>query len=241
MPISLRQPGNTEYTTQATMLLVNLHSHVADPIRRLRAIRDSATAVKALAGRAKGILPTDFPSIAVPWLLHGLATLYGKSGLAGAIPPIANLVISNVPGPQVPLYAAGARMHTYWPLSIPEHGVGLNITVMSYAGAMGFGLVAARNAVPDTRPLAQALQSAFDELLARSSPRATAAAAGAGAGKTARAGKRAGQARAAAAGKAASAPNAAKAAVPGGSGEAPAPSRPRPAAPRARARARAST
>ena len=170
MPISLRAPGNTEYTTQATMSLVNLHTHVADPVKRLHAIRDAAGAVKALAQRAKGILPTDFPSIAVPWVLHGLATLYGRTGLAGAIPPIANVIISNVPGPQVPLYAAGARMATYWPLSIPEHGVGLNITVMSYAGAMGFGFTTARNAVPDARELTAALALALDELVAKSRP-----------------------------------------------------------------------
>ena len=165
MPISLRAPGNTEYTTQATMSLVNLNTHVADPLRRLQAIRDAAGAVKELARRAGGVLPTDFPSIAAPWVLRGLASLYGRSGIASAMPPIANVVISNVPGPQVPLYAAGARMATYWPMSIPEHGVGLNITVMSYAGAMGFGFTAARNAVLDARPLSVALQEALDELV----------------------------------------------------------------------------
>jgi len=172
MPISLRAAGNTEFSTQATMTLVNLHTHRADAVRRLHAIRDAAGAAKALAGRTRSILPTDFPSITVPWLLHGLATLYGRSGLAGTIPPIANLVISNVPGPQVPLYAAGARMRTYWPLSITEHGLGLNITVMSYAGAMGFGFTAARGAVPDARPLARALAEGLDELVAKSRPRA---------------------------------------------------------------------
>jgi WS/DGAT/MGAT family acyltransferase len=173
MPISLRAPDNKDYTTQATMALVNLHTHVADPVKRLHAIRDAASAVKALAGRAKGILPTDFPSITLPWLLHGLAVLYGKSGLAGAVPPIANLVVSNVPGPQVPLYAAGARMRSYWPLSIPEHGVGLNLTVMSYAGAVGFGFTVAKNAVPDARALTRALVDSFEELVTRSRPRAT--------------------------------------------------------------------
>ncbi len=168
MPISLRAPGDTEYTTQATMSLVNLNTHIADPIKRLRAIHDAAGAVKDLAKRARGVLPTDFPSIALPWVLHGLASLYGRARIADAIPPIANVIISNVPGPQVPLYAAGARMATYWPLSIPEHGIGLNITVMSYAGAMGFGFTAARNAVPDARKLAAALQAAFDELARKS-------------------------------------------------------------------------
>jgi WS/DGAT/MGAT family acyltransferase len=172
MPISLRQAGNTEYTTQATMSLVNLHTDVADPVKRLLAIRDAAGAVKAMAGRVRGLMPTDFPTLTVPWLLHGLATLYGRSGLAGTIPPIANVVVSNVPGPQVPLFAAGARMRTYWPMSIAEHGVGLNLTVMSYAGAVGFGFTTAKNAVPDARVLTRALQAAYDELLANALPQA---------------------------------------------------------------------
>ncbi|MCK6424992.1 MAG: wax ester/triacylglycerol synthase family O-acyltransferase [Burkholderiaceae bacterium] len=166
MPISLRAAGNTEFTTQATLSLVSLHSHLADPLRRLRAIRDSAGSVKALARTARNVIPTDFPSIGSPWLLQSLAALYGKSRLAGAMPPIANVVISNVPGPPMPLYAAGARMTDYWPLSITEHGVGLNITVMSYAGTLGFGFTAARCAVPDARELTAALMEAFDELRA---------------------------------------------------------------------------
>ena len=172
MPISLRKPGNTEYTTQATLSLVNLNTHIADPVKRLRAIRDAAGAMKTLARRAKGVIPTDFPSIGVPWVLHGLASLYGRSGIAGAMPSFANVAISNVPGPQLPLYAAGARMATYWPLSIVEHGMGLNITVMSYAGAMGFGFTTARCAVPDARELSVGLLEALDELVARSRPAA---------------------------------------------------------------------
>ena len=165
MPISLREAGNTEFNTQATMPLVNLQTHIADPLRRLRAIRDAAGAVKAMVRRAKGIMPTDFPSIGTPWLLQGLAALYERSQATGVIPPLANVVVSNVPGPQVPLYAAGARMRTYWPMSIVEHGVGLNITVMSYAGTMGFGFTTARCAVADAHQLSQALATTFDELV----------------------------------------------------------------------------
>jgi hypothetical protein len=84
------------------------------------------------------------------------------------MPPIANVLISNVSGPPVPLYAAGARMATYWPLSIPEHGLALNVTVMSYAGAMGFGFTTARCAVPDARKLTTALMAALDELVVHS-------------------------------------------------------------------------
>jgi hypothetical protein len=65
------------------------------------------------------------------------------------------------------LYAAGARMSAHWPVSIVEHGLGLNITVISYAGAMGFGFTTARAAVPDAHRLTQALAEAFEELLVK--------------------------------------------------------------------------
>jgi WS/DGAT/MGAT family acyltransferase len=167
MPISLREAGNTDFNTQATLSLVSLCTNIADPLRRLRAIRDASGAVKSAARRARSVIPTDFPSIGVPWLLGGLAELYGKSRLASAIPPIANLVISNVPGPPVTLHAAGLPMRAYWPLSIVEHGLGVNITVMSYAGSLDFGIVAARKALPEPRKLAQALLEAHAELLQR--------------------------------------------------------------------------
>jgi len=165
MPFSLREAGNTDYSTQVTMTLVNLATDIADPVQRLRAIRDAAGAIKSVAGRAKALIPTDTPSLGAPWLLGGLAALYERSKLADRLPPIMNVVISNIPGPVAPLYAAGARMRSYWPLSIVEHGVGLNITVVSYCGALDFGLVAARCAVPDVHPLARAIEEAHAELL----------------------------------------------------------------------------
>jgi WS/DGAT/MGAT family acyltransferase len=165
MPFSLRQAGDTAYSTQATMTLVSLATDIGDPVERLLAIRDGAGAVKAAARRHKSIIPADTPSLGAPWLLGGLAALYGRSKLADTLPPVMNVVISNVPGPAVPLYAAGARIRTYWPLSIVEHGMGLNITVVSYCGTLDFGLVAARRAVPDVRKIARAVEKAHAELL----------------------------------------------------------------------------
>lgn len=172
MPISLREAGNAEFTTKATMAVVSLATQIADPLARLRTIREATGAVKAVAKRAESILPTDFPSIGLPWVLGGLAALYGRSTLANRIPPIANLVISNVPGPTAPLYCCGARMIDYWPISIVEHGLGLNITVMSYAGQLGFGITSARIAMPQPQKLADALRQSFDELCAASRPAA---------------------------------------------------------------------
>ena len=167
MPVSLRGPGAVEFTTQATMVRVGLATGIADPVRRLRAIRDAAGTVKAMVQQARSVVPMDFPSIGVPWVLQVLAKLYGRSRVAGVMPALANVVISNIPGPQVPLYAAGARMNTYWPVSIVEHGLGLNITALSYAGAMGFGFTTARAAVPDAHQLTDALAASFEELVAK--------------------------------------------------------------------------
>jgi diacylglycerol O-acyltransferase len=170
VPVSLREAGNTEATTLATMTLASLATDIADPAERLAEVRKASAAAKAVMQRLKGVMPTDFPSLGLPWLLSAAATLYGRLGVANRIPPIANLVVSNVPGPAVPLYLAGARLKTYWPVSIVEHGVGLNITLQSYAGSLDFGLLAARSAVPDLPRLARGLLAAFSELEAARRP-----------------------------------------------------------------------
>jgi WS/DGAT/MGAT family acyltransferase len=167
VPISLREAGNTEYTTQATMVRISLATDIADPVRRLHAIRDSSTVAKTSANRSRPVVPLDFPAIGTPWLMLALAAFVGRTKVADHVPPFANLVISNVPGPESPLYFAGARIARHWPLSIVQHGLGLNITVESYAGALGFGLTAARNAVPEPRLLADALVAAHRELKRR--------------------------------------------------------------------------
>lgn len=168
MPVSLRDPGDTEYSTRATMVLASLATHLADPIARLNAIRDSTGAAKALTTHARSVLPTDFPSLGAPWILAAIARVYAGAQRLDAFPPLANVVISNVPGPQSPLYLAGAKMLTYWPASIVTHGLGLNITVQSYCGSLDFGLIAARKAVPNIRELVRGLHEAHEELKARS-------------------------------------------------------------------------
>jgi WS/DGAT/MGAT family acyltransferase len=164
MPISLRAAGDNEYTTRATMVLASLATDLADPVARLAAIHASAGAGKALTSRARSVIPTDFPSLGAPWLLAAAASVYGRAQSLAGFPPLANVVISNVWGPQSPRYLAGARMLTYWPVSIVTHGLSLNITVQSYCGSLDFGLIAARRAVPDIDKLVRALHAAHEEL-----------------------------------------------------------------------------
>jgi diacylglycerol O-acyltransferase len=164
MPISLRATGDQECTTRATMVLATLATDLADPATRLAAIHASAGAGKALTSHARSVIPTDFPTLGAPWLLAAAASVYGRAQSLASFPPLANVVISNVWGPQAPLYFAGARMLTYWPVSIVTHGLGLNITVQSYCGSLDFGLIAARTVVPDIGGLVHALHAAYEEL-----------------------------------------------------------------------------
>jgi WS/DGAT/MGAT family acyltransferase len=172
IPVSLRASGDSAFSTLATMTLTGLATDRADPLERLARVHEAAGAAKALTGSLRGLIPTDLPSLGLPWLLSAGAALYARASAGEHLPPIANLVVSNVPGPPVPLYLAGARVLTWWPMSIVEHGLGLNITLMSYAGSLDFGLVAARDAVPDLDRLTQALARSWAALEA-----ATAAAA----------------------------------------------------------------
>ena len=178
VPVSLRAAGDTTATTQASMSLVSLGTHIPDLAKRLAHVKAATAAMKQAMGSVKSILPTDFPSIGVPWLMEAATQLYGKAKVAERIPLLANLVISNVPGPPVPLYLAGARMVSNFPTSIVMHGIGLNITVESYDRQMDFGLVADAQAMPHVRALAEAIRIAFDDLCLLDAPSAAAPPAG---------------------------------------------------------------
>ena len=154
VPVSLREAGNTDPNNQVSMMMVNLATTTEDPIERLMAINASSNLGKKLQLSVKGAMPTDFPSLGVPWLMSGLVSLYGRSRLANRLPPIANVAISNVPGPQFPLYFAGARLAGFFSVSIPGHGIALNMTVQSYNGSLEVGLTACRRALPDVADLA---------------------------------------------------------------------------------------
>ncbi len=164
VPLSLRAPGDTTQENQVSMMLVALATHIADPSKRIAAIRAASTRAKTLAGSMKGAIP-DLPSLGIPWLMAAITPLYRKAAAAPRIPVIANVVISNVPGPQATLYLAGAELKAYYPVSIVTHGLALNVTIVSYNGSLDFGLVACKQTVPDLRSFAKHLTRAHEELM----------------------------------------------------------------------------
>ena len=174
VPISLRQEGDTTANNQVAGTLVDLGTELADPVARLKAIKRGTSAMKKEMGTFRGVIPTDFPSLGSPWLISGLASLYGRSRIADWL-RLANVTISNVPGSRVPVYLCGAKMTDYYPLSIVVHGVALNITVQSHVDQICFGLIACRRAVPDVRELGNQVKRAMETLRALASHVAPAA------------------------------------------------------------------
>ncbi len=164
VPVSLRAKGDTSADNQASMTLLSLGTNVADDRKRLAHIKAATQAMKRTLSKVKNVLPTDFPSIGMPWLTSTAAAAYRRAG--ERLPPVANVAISNVPGSPVPLYLAGAKMLTNYPCSIVTHGLGLNITVQSYDQSLDFGMMADARAMPDVRKLAAAVAAALDVLRA---------------------------------------------------------------------------
>jgi diacylglycerol O-acyltransferase / wax synthase len=166
VPVSLRAKGDTAADNQASMTLLSLGTNVADPKKRLAQIKAATKSMKSTLSKVKNVLPTDFPSIGISWLTEAASAVYRRATESDKIPSVANVAISNVPGPPVPLYLAGAHMLTNYPCSIVTHGLGLNITVQSYDQSLDFGMMADAKAMPDVRKLADEVQDAFEQLRA---------------------------------------------------------------------------
>jgi hypothetical protein len=99
-----------------------------------------------------------------PALTARAARVVFATGLLHRLPPF-NLVISNVPGPNIPVYLGGAKMLAHYPVSVVTDGLGLNITVLGYLGQLNFGLVSCRELVPDIDVLAGHLADELELLL----------------------------------------------------------------------------
>jgi WS/DGAT/MGAT family acyltransferase len=167
MPVSLRAAGNDQVDNQVSMVQCALATDVADPVERLRAIQASTAQIKQRVTAFKGLIPTDYPGLAAPLWAAGLSRLWGSGKLAERLPALANVAISNVPGPPVTLFLAGAPLRHYYPVSIVTHGLAFNITVQSYAGHLEFGLTACKDVIARPSVVADAMASSLSELIER--------------------------------------------------------------------------
>ncbi|MEM9277093.1 MAG: wax ester/triacylglycerol synthase family O-acyltransferase [Pseudomonadota bacterium] len=164
VPISTRSSGDSVSNNQVFGMNCPLATNYADPLKRLKKIHAETGASKTIAGSVQDLSPKDFTLIGAPTLLPAMMNMYGKSGMANIMPNAVNVTISNTPGPPFPMYCAGAKVLALYPVSIPIHGIGLNMTVQSYLDRLDFGLTADYASVPDIGHLGDLLVQSFEEL-----------------------------------------------------------------------------
>jgi len=156
-------------TTKLSVMFSTLATDLADPVERLRAIA-SANA------RAKEIHQMVGADTFMRWADHFWpntfalgARLYSTLHVADHHPVVHNLILSNVPGPPIPLYLAGARLVGLYPLGPIMDGAGLNVTVLSEEDRVGFGVITCPDLVTEVWDLVDAIPTALGELVAATS------------------------------------------------------------------------
>ncbi|MPY82161.1 MAG: wax ester/triacylglycerol synthase family O-acyltransferase [Actinophytocola sp.] len=168
VPVSVRARSQRRDagSNKVSTLFCPLPTHEADPVARLAELGETNRRAKQHHGSIPADLLQDWAQFAAPTTFGLAVRAYSALRLAERHPVVHNLVISNVPGPPMPLYLLGARVTGMYPLGPVFHGAGLNVTVMSLSGKVDVGLIAARNLLDDLWPLADAIPAALDELVA---------------------------------------------------------------------------
>jgi diacylglycerol O-acyltransferase len=164
VPVSVHDKSDRPGRNQVSGMFSRLETHIEDPAVRLRAIADANTVAKQHSAAIGATLLQDWSQFAAPAVFGVAMRVYAASRLTSA-KPVHNLVISNVPGPQVPLYFLGAQVKAMYPLGPIFHGSGLNITVMSLSGSLDVGLVSCPELLPDLWDMADDFVLALEELL----------------------------------------------------------------------------
>jgi WS/DGAT/MGAT family acyltransferase len=162
LPVNVRPKGDEGGGNAVGAILAPMGTDVANPIERLKSITAATRAAKA---QLQTMSTTAILAYSAALLAPAGAQVAGA--LTGVRPPwpyTFNLCVSNVPGPREPLYFNGSRLEATYPVSIPIHGMALNITLQSYADTMNFGFVGCRDRLPHLQRLAVYTGDALDEL-----------------------------------------------------------------------------
>jgi WS/DGAT/MGAT family acyltransferase len=154
IPVSVRDPASQgALGNRVSAMLAPLPTNVTDPGSRLQIVHSATQAAKAQQAEIPQGLVDQISDFAVPALTARAARVVFATGLLHRLPPF-NVTISNVPGPNVPVYMCGARLVAHYPVSVVTDGQGLNITLVGYLGQLHFGLVSSRELIPDIDKLA---------------------------------------------------------------------------------------
>jgi hypothetical protein len=166
IPVSVRSGEQLEgFGNAVSGLFATLATHLGDPAERLRAIHQGTVAAKRLYDSGVEDAVMEWADLSLPGAVAVAGKLWTWMHLSERLPPIFNLLISNVPGPPVPLYAGGARLVGCYPMGPLVGNVALNVTILSYGAVMGFGLLGCPEVIPGLWDIAERIPPALAELV----------------------------------------------------------------------------
>jgi WS/DGAT/MGAT family acyltransferase len=163
-PIAAAEAAEDFGRNALTAMFTSLHTDVADPAARLKAIADSAAIGKEHGAERQTTLFQDWANYVAPGVIGTFMRVYANSPLSERRPPY-NMSISNVPLSPVARYLMGGKILAIYPLGPPFNGVGLNFSMMSLNGSLDIGVVCCPHLLPDIWNLADAVPAALEELL----------------------------------------------------------------------------
>lgn len=164
VPVSVHERSDRPGRNQVSAMFSRLETQIEDPVERIKAISQANSVAKQHNSAIGATLLQDWTQFAAPAVFGTAMRVYAASRLSGTR-PVLNLVVSNVPGPQIPLYYLGNEVKAMYPIGPVFHGSGLNITVMSLNGKLDVGIVSCPELLPDLWDLADDFADALEELL----------------------------------------------------------------------------
>lgn len=164
VPVSVHGKSDRPGRNQVSGMFSRLESNIEDPAERLQVIAEGNSVAKQHSSAISATLLQDWSQFAAPAVFGAAMRVYASSRLSGAR-PVHNLVVSNVPGPQMPLFMLGCEVTAMYPLGPIFHGSALNMTVMSLSGKLNVGIVSCPELLPDLWNMADDFQVVLDELL----------------------------------------------------------------------------
>jgi diacylglycerol O-acyltransferase len=164
-PVNVRSEHNSESSgNQVSLMRITMATDIADPVERLQAIRESAQQSKAFSNAMGSSVMMDISEILIPQVLGWGFRAVTMAASRTARPMPCHVVISNVPGPQIPLYLAGARVHMMMGLGPLLDLMGLFHAVLSSAGRITINFISCREMMPDPEFYKACLQDSYEEL-----------------------------------------------------------------------------
>lgn len=165
VPVSLRAAGDTSMSNQLSYLVTPLGTHVEDPVERLVHVAEQTRAVKEVHRTLRAHPVGSIGDTAPPFVFTSMLRLAYETHVLAHIPGMMNTIVSNVPGPPVQLYMAGAELTGIFSASVLLDCMGLNITLFTFGDRVDFGLHVDPDLVPDPWAIADAIPAALAELL----------------------------------------------------------------------------